>query len=422
MSIRLKHVVCHVSTDLALTGRPDYRETKECYPTVPSCSTRMIGLFLLGTINNLPYVIVTSAASTIADSFGKKNLIGLVFGANVALSAVVKAINGAFLLNVSYGIRYAVNACLMLIASAAFGENVALGYLRFFPSKMVNAWSSGTGMAGVLGSFIYITFGCVVGAGGDNLGKLRHLTQYAFLLTSPAVVVYLFSYFLLIRRPVERHEREPDHIQQDSEREPFLGGEGQEGPPRIEDVSSSLAQLLDAKPPPETSLQRIWRCFKLVSWVSINLCAVYLFEYVAQGCAAKVRPKKEYNIGCPELYAGLSLCYQAGVFVSRSSVQMFQIRRVHILSILQFLNMLLWLIDVHYKFLPVAILPALMVYVGLLGGASYVNIFYLLLHDKAYPDTDRELCINIAALFITLECCQLFASVPKCDAVTTAAI
>ena len=41
-----------------------------------------------------------------------------------------------------------------------------------------------------------------------------------------------------------------------------------------------------------------------------QLFAVYLFEYVAQGCAAKVRPKKEYNIGCPELYAALSLCYQ----------------------------------------------------------------------------------------------------------------
>ena len=55
--------------------------------------------------------------------------------------------------------------------------SVALGYLRLFPSKMVNAWSSGTGMAGVLGSLIYITFGCVVGAGGDNQVKLRHLTQ-----------------------------------------------------------------------------------------------------------------------------------------------------------------------------------------------------------------------------------------------------
>jgi len=47
--------------------------------------------------------------------------------------------------------------------------------------------------------------------------------------------------------------------------------------------------------------------------VLLQLCAVYLFEYVAQGCAAKVRPKIEYNIGCPELYAGLSLCYQVTI-------------------------------------------------------------------------------------------------------------
>ena len=55
----------------------------------------------------------------------------------------------------------------------------------------------------------------------------------------------------------------------------------------------------------------------------------------------------------------------------------------------------------QYKFMPVAILPSLMVFVGLLGGASYVNIFYLLLHDDQYPEKDRELCINITALFIT---------------------
>lgn len=370
-----------------------------------------IGLFLLGTINNLPYVIVTSAASTIADSFGKKNLIGLVFGANVALSAVVKAINGAFLLNVPYGVRFVANALLMLIglfgvayapsfwfslicivfvgASSAFGENVALGYLRHFSSKMVNAWSSGTGMAGVLGSLLYITFGCVVGAGGDNQEKLRHLIQYAFLLTSPAVALYLVSYFVIIKCP-KIHTA--SQVQENTdEKEPMLGDS-----PIIQDDDSLSSVVVK-----ETSFRRIIRCTKLVLWMAFNLCAVYLFEYIAQGCAAKVRPKKEYNIGCPELYAGLSLCYQAGVFVSRSSVQAVQIRKVHILSILQFINMLLWIIDVHYKFLPVSILPALMVYVGLLGGASYVNIFYLLLHDNKYPDKDRELCINIAALFIT---------------------
>ena len=40
---------------------------------------------------------------------------------------------------------------------------------------------------------------------------------------------------------------------------------------------------------------------------------------------------------------------QAGVFVSRSSVQLVQIRKVHIISLLQLANMLLWLIDVHVR-------------------------------------------------------------------------
>lgn len=379
-----------------------------------------VGLFLLGTINNLPYVIVTSAASTIADSFGKKNLIGLVFGANVALSAVVKTVNGAFMLKVPYWIRYVINAILMLIglfgvayapsfwfslvcimcvgASSAFGENVALGYLRLFPSKMVNAWSSGTGMAGVLGSVIYIAFGCVVGAGGDNQVHLRHLTQYAFLLTSPAVAVYLFSYFFIIKAPDQSPiAEEPSQIQSDPEREKLLGNNAVNC--ADSDIEEHVANVLAG--PKESWVKRIWRCTRLVLWLAFNLFAVYLFEYVAQGCAAKVRPKKEYNIGCPELYAALSLCYQAGVFVSRSSVQLVQIRRVEVLSVLQCINMVLWVIDVHYKFIPVTILPALMIYVGLLGGASYVNIFYLLLHDTKYSDKDRELCINITALFIT---------------------
>ncbi|KAK7491427.1 hypothetical protein BaRGS_00017256, partial [Batillaria attramentaria] len=113
------------------------------------------GLFLMGVINNLPYVIVNSASNTIADSFGEKNLVGLVFGANVALSVFVKGL---------FGVAYAFNfgfalACIVVVGStAAFGENVTLGFLSRFPSKMVNAWSSGTGMAGLLGGSIYVLF------------------------------------------------------------------------------------------------------------------------------------------------------------------------------------------------------------------------------------------------------------------------
>jgi hypothetical protein len=43
----------------------------------------------------------------------------------------------------------------------------------------------------------------------------------------------------------------------------------------------------------------------------------------------------------------------------------------------------------------------LMVYVGLLGGASYVNIFYLLLHDPKITQRDKELAVNITGASIS---------------------
>jgi hypothetical protein len=43
-----------------------------------------------------------------------------------------------------------------------------------------------------------------------------------------------------------------------------------------------------------------------------------------------------------------------------------------------------------------------MVYVGLLGGLSYVNIFYLLRSEPKYPDKDRELCNNIAGIWVNV--------------------
>ncbi|XP_059162551.1 battenin-like [Physella acuta] len=387
-----------------------------------------IGLFLMGAINNLPYVIVNSAASTITDRFNEKNLVGVVFGANVSLSMLVKSLNTFLLLKVSYTIRFIANGLIMLVglfgiayafnfgfaiaciavvgSSSAFGENVTLGLLSRFPSSLVNAWSSGTGMAGVLGAALYIIFGCVVGNGGDKQDKLQTLTKYAFLLTTPVVLIYWLAYFVVVKRPAETVENK--HTDSDSqcintttdsdintttdtgkEIAPIQGDE--------DDVSENQPLIRS-----ESGCRRLLRCLKMVLWLGINLCAVYVFEYVPQACAAKVRPSKEYHIGCPELYAALQLCYQAGVFVSRSSVQLYRIRRVEIITALQFVNMILWIMDVHYKFLPTAALPALMIYVGLLGGASYVNIFYTLLHDGQFPKEDRELCVNLVGLFINL--------------------
>lgn len=76
------------------------------------------------------------------------------------------------------------------------------------------------------------------------------------------------------------------------------------------------------------------------------------------------------------------------MFVSRSSLGLVKIRRVEVLSVLQFINMVVWVLlplvsvsvrewtvegyewvlPLQWYFLPTYVLPAFMVYVGLLGG------------------------------------------------------
>lgn len=379
-----------------------------------------VGLFLLGVINNLPYVMVNSAARNIVESFGEENMIGLVFGANVLLSFVVKSINAFFLLNVPYKIRYIVTGCLMLLglfgvafamefglaivciaivgASEAFGGNVTLGYLTWFPSPMVNAWSCGTGIAGVLGSSIFVILGCAIGHHGSGKTKeIYKLTKVAFLLISPLVLVYWLAYFAVVKRPTQLSETSeciPKELSVIKEEDELYNTNSADESKPILNKPVSQAD--------ESTKRKFLRCLHRILWLGTNLCLVYTFAYVAQGCAAKVRPKRGYNAGCPELYESLQLCYQAGVFLSRSSAQIVRIRQVQLLTLVQFLNVLLWIVDVHYKFLPVACLPVLMVIVGLLGGASYVNTFYTVLHDQEFPHDDKEMCVNIAGIFIDI--------------------
>ena len=87
--------------------------------------------------------------------------------------------------------------------------------------------------------------------------------------------------------------------------------------------------------------------------------------------------------------------------MSRSSLKIFKINRVEILTVLQAVNFVFWIMQAEYRFTNIWVQFVLMVYVGLLGGASYVNIFYHLLHSPKFSESDRELIINFAALWQT---------------------
>ena len=198
----------------------------------------------------------------------------------------------------------------------------------------------------------------------------------------------------------------------------------------------------------------------VVFWNCLNLFSVYVFEYAIQFLApySFPDPKKhpgvtygpcaddpsktcghggfEYDWATRHAFVLSQFCYQVGVLMSRSSLKVVRIRRVWVLSVVQGVNFVLWLIQAKTMLLSsetsrsaqaawTVVLLAWMVVVGLMGGASYVNVFYNILNDDdptyttnetevrdageegapAPPKNDgfnfKELAMNIGALYAT---------------------
>eukprot|EP00794_Sanderia_malayensis_P013522 gene13522-14934_t len=78
-------------------------------------------------------------------------------------------------------------------------------------------------------------------------------------------------------------------------------------------------------------------------------------------------------------YRWFQFCYELGVFLSRSSVYCFKIEKIELLTAFQYINFIVLLLEVYYRFIPnVWITFGISLFEGLLGGAVYVNVFHRL--------------------------------------------
>ena len=66
------------------------------------------------------------------------------------------------------------------------GEATMLGYMNMFPSHLVGYISSGTGFAGILGTFTLLL-----------LQSLNFSNTTIFLIAIPTIFIYQFNYFWL---------------------------------------------------------------------------------------------------------------------------------------------------------------------------------------------------------------------------------
>ncbi|KAL3998898.1 CLN3 family protein [Acanthocheilonema viteae] len=418
--------------------------------TVEGSSSGHIGprnqfaFWMLGLCNNFAYVIMLSAAEDIlsvedgpktssksTDNPCQSSIIrhqcrplstGSVLLANIIPSLVVKIFYPFVMHRIPFGTRHLFTVLLQIssflavafarnilmsltgvaLASigAGIGEVTFLSLTTYFPNNVVGAWSSGTGGAGIFGSFAYAML--------TDMHMLGLTPQNALLLMLIVPFTFAFTYWelLLLPRSIYRVSL--------CKPSTYLVTCATLGRRRRSDIGSGdeVAQLInsydDSDGEVSTTVQQQSLKDKLVIAKPLilkymfPLALVYFVEYfINQGLLELLVFDCAHSFGISQngQYRWYQVLYQFGVFTSRSSIEFIQLRPSSILliPILQAVNAIFLFWDALRSFIPHVIAVFIIVfYEGLLGGAAYVNTFHLL--HKSIPIEGREFSLGFVSM------------------------
>jgi battenin len=153
-------------------------------------------------------------------------------------------------------------------------------------------------------------------------------------------------------------------------------------------------------------MKHLIELFPRTYYLILNLHSVYFFEYVIITAFADtmgLKMKRKYgdnSIAIKEFYVILNVCYQIGVFISRSSLRFIKIKRVGILTGLQAFNFILMMINSKYMLIEsLWVLCPIFIFVGLMGGGSYVNVLHCILELETLDKTERESAMSLSLFF-----------------------
>lgn len=280
---------------------------------------------------------------------------------------------GSFIL-VAFSHSVVTSLCGVVLASisSGLGEVTFLSLTAFYPRAVISCWSSGTGGAGLLGALSYL---------GLTQAGLSPQHTLLSMLGIPALL--LASYFFLLTSP-EPQDPGGEEEAERAARQPLMSSEAlEESKP---DASSTL------------SLQERWTVFKGLLCYIVPLVLVYFAEYFINQGLFELLFFRNTSLSHAQQYRWYQMLYQAGVFVSRSSLRCCHIRFTWALALLQCLNLAFLLADVVLSFLPsIYFVFLIILYEGFLGGAAYVNTF----HNIALETSDRHREFAMAAACVS---------------------
>ncbi|GAB5582945.1 battenin [Prionailurus iriomotensis] len=304
----------------------------------------------------------------------------LPYSPRVLVSGICSA--GSFIL-VAFSHSVGTSLCGVVLASisSGLGEVTFLSLTAFYPRAVISWWSSGTGGAGLLGALSYL---------GLTQAGLSPQHTLLSMLGIPAL--------LLASDPGGEEEAET------SARQPLINSEAPEAKPAVYSGPSregGVVDVLVTDSSSNLSLQERWTVFKGLLWYIVPLVLVYFAEYFINQGLFELLFFRNTSLTHAQQYRWYQMLYQAGVFVSRSSLRCCRIRFTWVLALLQCFNLAFLLVDVWLSFLPSIYLVFLIIlYEGLLGGAAYVNTFHNIALETS--DEHREFAMAAACISDTL--------------------
>ncbi|KAK3617614.1 battenin CLN3 protein [Elasticomyces elasticus] len=295
-------------------------------------------------------------------------------------------------LSASTNIPAKIGGIVLANISSGTGEVNFLSLTHFYGHDGLAGWSSGTGGAGLLGAGVYAL-------ATTGLGFSVRSTLLASAVVPLGMVV---AYFLLLPlgpltnakgtgaayESVPRDGDEDEDTMNDS-RTGLLGDDDHH--------HSSSAFATKPRPNLLASLRTNFRrTLPLVRPYMLPLFLVYTAEYTLnQGVLPTVlfplegTPFNEYRA----FYPTYSFIYQAGVFVSRSSLPFLRVRQLYTPATLQVANLALLTIQALTPFIPsVWVVFGIVFWEGLLGGLVYVSTYAAVREEV--PEEEREFSLG----------------------------
>ncbi|VDN53711.1 unnamed protein product [Dracunculus medinensis] len=339
------------------------------------CSKISTGSVLLADI--LPALIVKIFAPFIMNRvpFGMRHLIVVALQA----TSFMLVANSKNVFDALFGV-------VLASAGSGLGEVTYLSLASFYHSYTITAWSSGTGGAGILGSFIYALF--------TDEHMLGFSPRDALLTMLVVPLIFSFAYWKLLILPPKIHRvyllNPSTYIVSASSM--FFANMTIE---RDHSSDDELAELIEDEErehfsAPVSMLEK-FAAAKPLFWFMMPLSIVYFAEYfINQGLVELLQFDCSHGFGLSwsTQYKWYQVLYQIGVFISRSSVECFEIpvKFLKFLPVLQMLNAAFFFWDAVKEFIPHVILVFIIIfYEGLLGGAAYANTF-MAIHKLVSPE------------------------------------